>query len=154
MSIATLANRLVTHQLTIRTETAPQFVDLTDRLQTIVRDSGIQHGQVIVFTRHTTAAIRINENEPELMRDFVAFLERVAPQSLPYYHNDFEVRTVNMTDDECANAHAHCRQLLMATSETIPVVDGELCLGTWQRVFLVELDHARDRSVVVQVLGQ
>ncbi len=154
MSIATLTNRLVTHQLTLRTETAPQFVDLTDQLKTIVRDSGIQHGQVIVFTRHTTAAIRINENEPELMRDFVAFLERVAPQSLRYYHNDFEVRTVNMTDDECANAHAHCRQLLMATSETIPVVDGELCLGTWQRVFLVELDHARDRSVVVQVLGQ
>ncbi len=154
MSIATLANRLVTHQLTIRTETAPQFIDLTDRLQAIVHDSGIQHGQVIVFTRHTTAAIRINENEPELMRDFVAFLERVAPQYLPYYHNDFEVRTVNMTEGECANAHAHCRQLLMATSETIPVIDGELCLGTWQRVFLVELDHARDRSVVVQVLGQ
>ena len=154
MSIATLANRLVTHQLTIRTETAPQFIDLTDQLQAIVQDSGIRHGQVIVFTRHTTAAIRINENEPELMRDFVAFLERVAPQYLRYYHNDFDVRTVNMTDDECANAHAHCRQLLMGTSETIPIVDGELCLGTWQRVFLVELDHARDRSVIVQVLGQ
>jgi secondary thiamine-phosphate synthase enzyme len=154
MSIATLANRLVTHQLTIRTETAPQFIDLTDQLQAIVQDSGIRHGQVIVFTRHTTAAIRINENEPELMRDFVAFLERVAPQYLRYHHNDFDVRTVNMTDDECANAHAHCRQLLMGTSETIPIVDGELCLGTWQRVFLVELDHARDRSVIVQVLGQ
>lgn len=154
MSIATLANRLVTHHLCIRTERAPQFIDLTDRVQAIVRDSGIQHGQAIVFTRHTTAAIRINENEPELMRDFVAFLERVAPEAHPYYHNDFEVRTVNMTDDECANAHAHCRQLLMAASETIPIVDGDLCLGTWQRIFLVELDHARERSIVVQVLGQ
>jgi secondary thiamine-phosphate synthase enzyme len=154
MSVATLANRLVTHQMTIRTETAPQFIDLTEHVQTIVRESGIRHGQATVFTRHTTAAIRINENEPELMRDFVAFLERVAPQGHPYYHNDFEVRTVNMTPEECANAHAHCRQLLMATSETIPIVDGELCLGTWQRIFLVELDHARDRSVVVQVLGQ
>lgn len=154
MSIATLANRLVTEQLVIRTETAPQFIDLTDRIQTIVRESGIQHGQVVVFTRHTTAAIRINENEPELMRDFVAFLERVAPEGHPYFHNDFEVRTVNMTDDECANAHAHCRQLFMATSETVPIVDGELCLGTWQRIFLVELDHSRDRSVIVQVLGQ
>jgi len=154
MSIATVANRLVTHQLTIWTEKAPQFIDVTDRVQTIVRDSGIQHGQAIVFTRHTTAAIRINENEPELMRDFVAFLERIAPERFRYYHNDFEIRTVNMTDDECANAHAHCRQLLMATSETVPVVDGELCLGTWQRIFLVELDHSRERLVVVQVLGQ
>lgn len=154
MSLATLANRLVTHNLTIRTETAPQFIDLTDQVQQVVDESGIRHGQVVVFTRHTTAAIRINENEPELMRDFVAFLERVAPVDAPYYHNDFTVRTVNMTTDECANAHAHCRHLLMATSETIPLVDGELGLGTWQRVFLIELDHARDRSVIIQVLGQ
>lgn len=154
MSIATLTNHLVTHHLTIRTETAPQFIDLTDRVQEIVGESGIQNGQAVVFTRHTTAAIRINENEPELMRDFVAFLERVAPVNHRYFHNDFEVRTVNMNDDECANAHAHCRQLLMATSETIPIVDGELCLGTWQRIFLVELDHSRDRSVIIQILGQ
>ena len=154
MSVATLTNNLVTHQLTVQTERAPQFIDLTDRVQHIVRQSGVQHGQVIVFTRHTTAAIRINENEPELMRDFVAFLEKVAPVDHPYYHNDFTVRTVNMTDDECANAHAHCRHLLMATSETIPIIDGELCLGTWQRVFLVELDHARERSIVIQVWGQ
>lgn len=154
MSVATLANRLVTERVTIWTETAPQFIDLTERVQRIVDESGIQNGQAVVFTRHTTAAIRINENEPELLRDFVAFLERIAPESQRYYHNDFEVRTVNMTDEECANAHAHCRHLLMSTSETIPVVDGELCLGTWQRIFLVELDHPRERSVVIQVLGQ
>jgi len=154
MSIATIANRLETHQLMVKTETAPQFIDLTNRVQEIVRDSGIRHGQVVVFTRHTTAAIRINENEPELMRDFKVFLERIAPEAGKYFHNDFEVRTVNMTDDECANAHAHCRQLLMSTSETIPIVDGELCLGTWQRIFLVELDHSRERSLIVQVLGQ
>lgn len=154
MSIATLANLLVTKQIVIKTERAPQFIDLTDQVQQVVEESGIRHGQVVVFTRHTTAAIRINENEPELMRDFVAFLERIAPESARYFHNDFEIRTVNMTDDECANAHAHCRQLLMATSETVPIVNGELCLGTWQRIFLVELDHARDRSVIIQVLGQ
>jgi secondary thiamine-phosphate synthase enzyme len=78
----------------------------------------------------------------------------VAPAAGAYRHNDFTVRTVNMTEDECANAHAHCRQLLMAASETIPIVDGEMCLGTWQRIFLVELDHPRERSVIVQVLGQ
>jgi secondary thiamine-phosphate synthase enzyme len=154
MSVLTLANRLVTHRLAYQTTTAPQFIDLTDEVRELVAASGIQHGQVTVFTQHTTAAIRINEHEPELLRDFVSFLERVAPEAGQYRHNDFTVRTVNMTEDECANAHAHCRQLLMATSETIPIIDGELCLGTWQRIFLVELDHARERSVIVQVLGQ
>jgi secondary thiamine-phosphate synthase enzyme len=154
MAVMSLATRLVTERLLLQTGTAPYFIDLTDQVKAIVDASGIQHGQVVVFTQHTTAAIRINENEPELLRDFVAFLERVAPEQYPYRHNDFTVRTVNMTDDECANAHAHCRQLLMSASETLPIVDGEMCLGTWQRIFLVELDHPRERSVIVQVIGQ
>lgn len=154
MSVATLATRVVTERLIIQTRAAPQFIDLTDQVQAIVDESGITHGQVTVFSQHTTAAIRINEHEPELLRDFEAFLERIAPEFGTYRHNDFTVRTVNMTEDECANAHAHCRHLLMSTSETIPIVSGELCLGTWQRLFLVELDHPRERSIVVQVLGQ
>jgi secondary thiamine-phosphate synthase enzyme len=132
---------------------APEFIDLTDQVERVVLESGVQNGQVTVFTRHTTAAIRINENEPELLCDFAAFLERVAPADAPYRHNDFTVRTFNITDDESANAHAHCRQLLMSASETIPIVEGEMCLGTWQRIFLLELDHPRQRSVIVQVLG-
>jgi secondary thiamine-phosphate synthase enzyme len=154
MPVVTLSSRLETRQLKLHTTFAPQFIDLTDQIQQFVEDCGIRSGQVTVFSQHTTAAIRINENEPELLRDFVTFLEKVAPSAGIYRHNDFTVRTVNMTDDECANAHAHCRQLLMSASETIPVVDGEMCLGTWQRIFLVELDHPRERSVIVQVLGQ
>lgn len=154
MPVVPLSGRLETRRLTLHTTSAPQFIDLTDQVQQIIEDSGVQSGQVTVFTQHTTAAIRINENEPELLRDFVTFLEKVAPTAGIYRHNDFTVRTVNMTDDECANAHAHCRQLLMSASETIPIVDGDMCLGTWQRIFLVELDHPRERSVIVQVLGQ
>src|SRR5579859_2574020 len=126
MAVMTLPYRLVTEQLTIQTTRAPEFIDLTSDVQRIVDASGIESGQVVVFSQHTTASIRINENEPELLRDFVAFLERVAPAGATYFHNDFTVRTVNMTDDECANAHAHCRQLLMSASETIPIIDGEL----------------------------
>lgn len=154
MAVMSCATRLTTEKLVIKTDTAPQFIDLTDQIQAIVDASGVSHGQVTIFSQHTTAAIRINEHEPLLLQDFTAFLERVAPECANYRHNDFSVRTVNMTTDECANAHAHCRHLLMSTSETIPIVDGEMCLGTWQRVFLLELDHPRERSVVVQVLGQ
>ena len=154
MAVSARSHSITTECLLIRTQSAPQFVDLTDRVQKIVDESGIRCGQVVVFSKHTTAAIRINEAEPELLQDFIGFLERVAPETALYRHNDFTVRTVNMTDNECANAHAHCRHLLLSTSETIPLVDGELCLGTWQRIFLVELDHPRERSVIVQVIGQ
>lgn len=154
MLVLTRPYQIVTEHLSIYTDFASQFVDLTDRVHRIIADSGIQNGQVVIFTRHTTAAIRINEAEPELLKDFVAFLERVAPTNAVYRHDDFTVRTVNMTENECENGHAHCRQLLLAASETVPVVDGKACLGRWQRIFLVELDRPRERSVIVQVVGQ
>jgi secondary thiamine-phosphate synthase enzyme len=154
MLVLTRPFQIVTECLLICTDFAPQFIDLTDRVQRIVADSGVQNGQVVIFTKHTTAAIRINEAEPELLRDFVTFLARIAPEAATYRHDDFTTRTVNLTEDERANGHAHCRQLLMAASETVPVVDGKACLGIWQRVFLVELDNPRERSVIVQVAGQ
>jgi secondary thiamine-phosphate synthase enzyme len=58
-----------------------------------------------------------------------------------------------MTEDECPNGHAHCQHLLLGTSETIPIVDSELLLGRWQRIFLIELDRPRERQVFVQVQG-
>jgi secondary thiamine-phosphate synthase enzyme len=80
-------------------------------------------------------------------------LRALAPEGSHYGHNDFERRTINMTDDECPNGHAHCRHLLLGASETIPVVDGAPALGTYQRIFLVELDHPRARRVLVSVVG-
>ncbi|QAA77166.1 MAG: hypothetical protein BIP78_1400 [Candidatus Bipolaricaulis sibiricus] len=138
---------------TVSTERAPQFVDITDRVQRLVHESGVSSGIAIVFCRHTTAAIRVNENEPLLIADMEEFLKRVAPRDLYYRHNDFTIRTHNMTPDECPNAHAHCQHLLLGSSEAIPVEDGRLVLGRWQRVFLVELDRPREREVVVQVFG-
>lgn len=140
-------------QFSVTTERAPQFIDITDEVQKKVEESGVQDGIVTVFCRHTTAAIRINENEPLLLLDMEEFLKRVAPRDLYYRHNDFSIRTHNMTEDECPNAHAHCQHLLLGASETIPVEDGKLLLGRWQRIFLVELDRPREREVYVQVLG-
>jgi len=108
---------------------------------------------VLVFTRHTTAAIEINEDEPLLMEDLKQFLLRIAPRDGNYKHNDFFIRTANMTEDECPNGHAHCQHLLLGTSETIPVVDSELLLGRWQCIFLIELDRPRERQVFIQVQG-
>jgi secondary thiamine-phosphate synthase enzyme len=81
------------------------------------------------------------------------FISEVSPEALDYRHNDFLVRVVNMEEDECPNGHAHCQHLLLNTSESIPLMAGRLQLGRWQRIFLVELDHARPRDVVVQTMG-
>ena len=133
---------------------APEFIDITNPVKECVERSGVRNGIAVVFSRHTTAAIKINENEPLLIQDMEQFLEQIAPRNGHYNHNDFSVRTVNMTEDECPNGHAHCAHLLLSTSECIPIVDGALYLGRWQRIFLVELDQPKPREVIVQILGE
>jgi secondary thiamine-phosphate synthase enzyme len=146
--------RVVNELLVIETSLAPQFIDITDRVADFVERSQITSGQLLAFSRHTTAAIRVQEAEPLLLEDMTACLERLAPRELAYRHNDFRVRTVNMTDDESPNGHAHCRHLFLGASETVPVLGGSLALGRWQRLFLIELDHPRTREVHLQVMGQ
>jgi secondary thiamine-phosphate synthase enzyme len=132
---------------------APDFVDLTDRVNEILDRTRVRNGFVVIFSKHTTAAVRINENETCLKRDMARVLERIAPCDEYYEHNDLEIRTENLTDDEDLNGHAHCIHMLMGASESIPVIDGKLTLGRWQRIFLIELDKARNREVLVQVIG-
>jgi len=118
-----------------------------------IADSGVTVGNVLVYSRHTTAAIKINEMEPLLLEDLERTLEHIAPRDADYRHNDFTVRTVNMNEDECPNGHAHCQHLALGTSEIIPIIDGALQLGTYQRVFFIELDHPRQREILIQVMG-
>ncbi len=134
------------------TSAAPEFIDITDEVQAIVAASGALFGQVTVFSGHTTAAIRVNENEPLLLQDLARVVQQLAPVDEEYEHNDFSRRT-NVDDDECANGHAHCQHLFLSTSETVPIIDGKLSLGTWQRIFLIELDRPRERKVLVNVIG-
>lgn len=143
------------HRSVIRREAsgAPEFIDITDEVLRAVEAAGVRDGTVTVFSRHTTAAVKINENEPLLLEDMARFLEQVAPRDAHYRHNDFVIRTVNMTEDECPNGHSHCQHLLLSASETIPICDGDVLLGRWQRVFLIELDRPRLREVVIQVHG-
>ena len=144
----------VTNRLILETERSPQFIDITQDVVGFAQSSRVQNGFVVIYSKHTTAAIKISENEPLLHKDLEHFLAGIASPNGHYQHNDFSIRTVNMTEDECPNGHAHCQHLLMSTSETIPIIDGELELGRWQSVFLVELDRPRTREVVLQVIGE
>ena len=140
--------------LTLETKKDLEFIDITERVQDCVAQAHVTSGFAVVYSKHTTASVKINENEPLLLQDMEQFLDRIAPRNGMYRHNDFTIRTVNMNDDECPNGHAHCQQLLLGTSETIPIVEGAMQVGRWQSIFLIELDHPRMREVVVQVLGE
>lgn len=142
-----------TYTFTVRAQKFPEFVDITEEVERAVAACGVREGIALVFSCHTTAAVRINENEPLLLRDMEEFLKRLAPRDLYYCHNDFGIRTHNMTPEECPNAHAHLQHLLLGASEAVPIQGGKLALGRWQRIFLVELDQPRERKVLVQVVG-
>ena len=141
-------------RLHIATNHPTQFIDLTDRLERLIADAGLRSGMVNVQTLHTTLAIVVNEHEPLLLDDFRRILEAAAPGDGRYRHDDMTVRTVNLTDAERPNGHAHCRALLLPTSVCLNVAHGRLDLGRWQRVFVVELDGPRERKVSVLLFGE
>ena len=147
------AFRVCSDTLYFTTSHPLEFIDITDEVRGVVELSEITMGQATVYSAHTTAAVVVNEHEPLLLNDMARVLSRAAPAGDYYEHNDFSIRTVNMTEDECANGHAHCQHLFLGASETIPVHEGRLLLGRWQRIVLVELDHARQREVLVQAMG-
>jgi secondary thiamine-phosphate synthase enzyme len=144
--------RTMTRVLTVHTDRHLEFADVTDEVVRTVAEAGVREGFAVVFSRHTTAGVRINEHEPLLLEDMVRLLERVVPTG-DYRHDDFSVRTVNLHENERVNGHSHCRSLLLGASETVPVSGGQLLLGRWQRIFLVELDGPQRRELVVQVVG-
>jgi secondary thiamine-phosphate synthase enzyme len=109
---------------------APDFVDLTERVREVLMDSGIGDGQVTVFAQDPHCVLMLNERETGLLADIKGAMKRLGTT-----HPD------------------HGRAMIGSTSVVVPAVGGELRLGTWQRVLLVELSEARDRSVVVQIVG-
>ena len=127
--------------LEIKTEEPVQVIDITRQVNDAVRESGVAEGICLVYTLHTTTGIIINEAESGLVADLLRRLASLAPPRDGYLHDRI--------DD---NAHAHLQSVLLGNSRTIPVEEGCLALGTWQRVLFVELDGPRRRSVLIKVL--
>lgn len=131
-----------------------EFWDLTEFVREVVARSGVRHGQVTIHTPHTTTSIVLNESETGFLNDFRRLMDTVAPANTYYEHDDHGIRTENLQEDEYLNGHSHCRQLLTGSSSvTVPVVEGEVLLGTWQKVMFAELDQARERRVIVHAQG-
>ena len=152
----TLARTSTVRQTTIRLETQhpTQFIDLTDEVAAFVKESRVHTGLINVQGLHTTTAVIVNEHDPPLLSDVAALLERIAPQDGLYRHDNVGLRTSNCVLADRPNGHSHCRALLLAPSVSLNIAEGRLQLGIWQRVFLVELDGPRTRSVSVVVIGE
>jgi secondary thiamine-phosphate synthase enzyme len=153
-SILAQSPGILTEVLRFGTGAANEFLDLTEDVREHVSRSGIRHGQVTVMTPHTTTAVAINESETGFLNDFRRLISDVVPVEAYYEHDDHEIRTENLQEDEFINGHAHVRQMLIgATTVTVPVVDGQLVLGQWQRILYVELDQPRARRAVFHTQG-
>ena len=130
--------------LRFRTRGHGQIVDLTEGVASAVEAAGVQQGIVCVAGRGSTVAVTTMEYEPGGVHDLTEALERLIPTHGDYQHNRLNHDT---------NSHAHMRAAIIGSTETIPIVEGRLALGTWQQVVLLDFDdHERDRTVVVQVV--
>ncbi len=134
--------QVVKEVVNIKTSQRVEIVDITPDIEKIVQGCAVTKGLVNVFSRHSTSAIIINENEQRLLRDIKNSLETLIPQNEDYAHNIID-----------NNADSHLRGVLMGGSQCIPLDKGKLELGTWQSIFFVELDGPRNRKVNLTVIG-
>ena len=131
--------------LRLETEGDGQIVDLTEGVLAVVRQSEVAHGVVCVFVTGSTAAVTTMEYEPGGVADLQALVDRLVPRAGTYQHN-----VLNHDD----NAHAHLRASLLGPSESVPLVRGQLVLGTWQQLVLIDFDdRPRRREVHVQIVA-
>jgi len=138
------ANTIVSSLLTVQTS-GPGFVDLTSEVAKFVKDSGAREGAVTLFIRHTSASLTIQENaDPSVLDDLMTALDRLAPEDGGWTHD------TEGPDD----MPAHIKTMLTASSLHVPVLKGELALGTWQAIYLIE-HRARPhrREIVLQFIG-
>jgi secondary thiamine-phosphate synthase enzyme len=127
--------------INVKTGTRIEFVNITSDLQKIVSESGVKNGVCYVYIPHTTAGVTINEGaDPSVVKDIVSTLGKRVPRSANYLHAE-------------GNSDAHIKTSLVGSSESIIIGGGKLLLGTWQAVFFCEFDGARNRTVMVKVMG-
>jgi secondary thiamine-phosphate synthase enzyme len=138
--------------LQFKTKGALEFIDITDKIKKIVNKYSILQGYVNIFSKHTTLAVKINESEKLLMKDFQHFFEKLVPKNKKYFHDKIELRK-NCPENEPKNANSHLKCMVLETSQTIPIINKEMTLGKWQSIFAVETCGPREREIVVQVCG-
>lgn len=137
---------VLTKRIHIKSKGETDIIDITDKTSQAIKESKIKNGLVTVFVSGSTAAVTTIEYEPGLRYDFPEMLARVAPRDIEYKHD-------NTWHD--GNGHSHVRASLIGPSLTIPIVEGNMSLGTWQQIVFLEMDtRPRDRNLILQLISE
>ena len=135
--------KIINKDFRLSTKQRNQMIDITSEVRSLVSQSGVSNGDVIVYCPHTTAAITINENaDPSVPHDILLTLEELVPHRRPgYRHSE-------------GNSDAHCKSSMIGCSSQVLLKDKTLDLGTWQAIFFCEFDGPRNRRVIIQIRGE
>ena len=136
--------KFLTEYMTFNTKKRREFINITRDIDKTLQKSGIKEGMILVSAMHITSGVFVNDAEPGLHRDIEEWLLKLIPEGHDYYHH----RTGEVNGD------AHLRNLLIGHQITIPVTDGKVDLGPWQKVFYAEFDGQRSKRLVIKVMGE
>jgi secondary thiamine-phosphate synthase enzyme len=136
--------KIHTEYLKFHTKHHREYIHLTPQVETILKKSGVKDGMVLVSAMHITAGVYVNDNESGLIEDIDAWLEKLAPFRKEYKHHE--------TGED--NGDSHLKSLLVHHEVIVPVTDGKLDLGPWQRIFYAEFNGQRDKRLIVKVMGE
>ncbi len=130
-------------KLQIRTKKSVELINITPEINEIIYNLKVKNGFVLIYTKHTTTALIINENEDRLLSDIKETLLRIVPKGAGYKHDQID-----------NNAHSHIIASLIGNSLCIPIINGSMDLGTWQSILFIELDGPRTRTITVQTYSE
>ena len=133
-------------ELWFNTPNRRDYLNITDKVEALVRKSGVQHGLVLVNAMHITASVYINDNESGLIQDYDEWLEQLAP------HEPTEKYRHNRTGED--NADAHLKRQIMGREVVVAITDGKLDFGPWEQIFYAEFDGRRKKRVLVKIIGE
>ena len=137
---------VITKKFKIKTKGFTDILDITPQVEKALKESGLKDGILTVFVPGSTAGITTIEYEPGLLKDLPKTLEKIAPSNIDYAHN--------LTWGD-GNGFSHIRSALIKTSFTVPFVNSEMILGTWQQIVLLDFDNrSRNREIIVQIMGE
>ncbi|MEM2463988.1 MAG: secondary thiamine-phosphate synthase enzyme YjbQ [Candidatus Bathyarchaeia archaeon] len=136
-------------ELSIKSRERMQIINVTSEVSGVIERSGIRDGLANLWVPHTTAAITVNEHDPDLWMDILAVMERIAPIKGDYRHN----AKYRWAQSE-QNAHAHILNSLIKPFLTIPIADGRMLLGMWQSILFIEMDGPQTRTIQIQIIGE
>lgn len=135
--------QILTEILELKTNQRVEIIDITRSINAALGESGLRKGLVNIYSKHSTSAIFINENEAGLVEDYVDLIESLIPTGKNYKHDRID-----------NNADSHLRSFIIGSNQTVPFDNGSMDLGTWQSVFFLDMDGPRNRKVNITIMGE